>query len=68
MCNCKHEVSMRVRNMLKVDNGYVNFELLSGKTHSVFTYIDEKGKEKEQYISSSYCPFCGIIYKESEGE
>ena len=66
MCNCKYEVSEKIKEKLKLDNGMVDFELLSGRTSTNFIYTNEKGKEKIQMILNSHCPFCGKSYLESE--
>ena len=45
MCNCINELSEKIQTKLNVDNGMVDFELLSGKTYTNFRYRNDKGKE-----------------------
>ena len=68
MCNCINEVSDKIKTVLNVDNGMVDFELLSSRTSSNFRYTNTKGKEKTQLILNSHCPFCGDKYDESKAE
>lgn len=62
MCNCKTEILEKVKKSIGVNNGCVDYELISGKTYTNFRYNNEKGKEKTVPILNSFCPFCGKKY------
>jgi hypothetical protein len=68
MCDCKSKANEKLRALLGVDNGSINFEFLSGRTYSEFKY-NEKGKTRVKVapVMHSFCPFCGQPYvKENE--
>ena len=70
MCNCRNELENKIKEKLSVNNGMIDFELLSSRTYSTFEYRDGKNKTKKQHILHSHCPFCGNPYevKESDGK
>lgn len=64
MCNCRNEVDEKVKEVMKIDNGYItNFDLMSGREFGTFEYTNEKGKRKKQLILYSHCPHCGEKYQ-----
>ena len=53
MCNCRNELENKIKEKLSVNNGMIDFELLSSRTYSTFEYRDEKKQKQE----ATHSPF-----------
>lgn len=58
-CNCLEEMAEKIQAKLKVDNGYIEHEILSQRAYVNFVYRDIKGKSKTMPLLLANCPFCG---------
>jgi hypothetical protein len=67
-CDCIKRVNGKCKETLKVDNGSLDHEMLSGRTYTDFNYNVQyaaTGKVKSKHLSvfHTYCPFCGKKYE-----
>jgi hypothetical protein len=63
MCDCRKQINQKVSETLGKEGSIVNYEMISGRTYSIFEYQDGKRK-KQQLILHTYCPTCGKKYEE----